>query len=334
MKIGVVGYGYWGPNLVRNFLGLEEISSVSIADVNQDRLKVANKRHSGCYLTTNYDELLNDTYIEAIAISTPVESHYYLAKKALEAGKHVLVEKPLASSVEQAKELLDIADRKRRILMVDHTFVYTGAVRKMKEIIDKGTIGNVIYYDSSRVNLGLFQKDVNVVWDLAPHDISIIDYLFDFNSVEVISTGLCYKNSNESLAYVTIYLDNGIVAHLNVSWLSPVKVRMVMIGGNDKMIVYNDVEPTEKVKIYDSGVEVIEDQEELYKIWWQYRVGDIYIPKIDSTEALNVELNHFIDCIKESKTPLTSGYNGYRVVAVLEAASRSLKTGSKINITL
>ena len=332
MKIGVVGYGYWGPNLVRNFLGIEGVSGVSIADLNPKRLKIASMRHSGCFLTTNYDDLLKDADIEAIAISTPVDSHYVLAKQALLAGKHVLVEKPLASSVSQARELWELALKKNRTLMVDHTFVYTGAVRKIKEIISGGTIGDPIYYDSARVNLGLFQHDVNVIWDLAPHDISIIDFLFDLNEAEVSALGSCYKSMNEAISYVTIYLDNGLIAHLNVSWLSPVKVRTVMIGGTDKMIVYNDVEPTEKVKIYDRGVDLIDDQEELYKIWWQYRVGDIYVPKIDHTEALYFELKHFIDCISNNKLPLTNGECGSRVVAILEAASQSLQSGNKVRV--
>jgi len=327
LKAAVIGYGYWGPNLARNFSNNPDIQLKWIVDLSTDRLKKASLLYPSVNLTPNFSDVLSNKQIEIIAIATPVTTHFNLAKSALEAGKHVWVEKPVTASVREAEELIEIAEKKQRILLVDHTFVYTGAVRKIKELIDKGEIGEPIYYDSTRVNLGLFQPDVNVVWDLAIHDLSIIDFLFSGIEVEkVISSGMKYMDhSKEAIASINLYLKDNKYAHINVSWLSPVKIRLTLIGGTNKMIVYDDTEPSEKIKVYDRGIEVIRSSEDLYKIWVQYRTGDMWAPKLDPEEALAVEVRHFIDCIKNNKKPITDGVAGLRVVKVLKMIDRSLK---------
>jgi len=326
-KVGVIGFGYWGPNLARNFNNYPDTQLKWIVDFSKDRLKKASLLYPSVNLSTNFTDVLNDKKTEIVAIATPVSMHFEMVKLALEAGKHIWVEKPLTTSVKEAKELIEIAEKRNRILLVDHTFVYTGAVRKIKELIDKGEIGELVYYDSTRVNLGLFQSDVNVVWDLAVHDISIIDFLFNGIKVKkAISAGMKYANHlREAMASINLYLEGNKNAHISVSWLSPVKIRLTLIGGTKKMIVYDDTQPSEKVKVYDKGVEVIQSSEDLYKIWVQYRTGDMWAPKLDTEEALAVEVNHFVNCIKNDKKPITDGLAGLRVVKILEMIDRGLQ---------
>ena len=326
IRVGVIGYGYWGPNLVRNFSECPATQVVAIADLNEQRLATAGRAHPGVKLTTDYKDLLRNAKVDAVAISTPVTSHYPLAMEAMQAGKHVLVEKPMAASSDQALRMIDEAERRRVVLMVDHTFVYTGAVRKIRELIERGSLGETYYYDSTRVNLGLFQHDVDVIWDLAVHDLSIMEYIFRETPVAISATGIGHvKGAAENIAYVTAFYDSPLIAHLNVNWLSPVKVRRTLIGGSRQMIVYDDMESSEKVKIYDKGITVTNGPESLYKLRVGYRSGDMYCPQLEVTEALKVEAQHFADCVERSTTPLTDGLAGLRVVSVLEAATQSMK---------
>jgi predicted dehydrogenase len=326
INIGLIGFGYWGPNLARNFNFNPDLELVAICDFSSDRLKAAKQHYPQVNLYKDLDDFFKDTALDAIAISTPVGTHFKLAKKAISTGRDVWLEKPMTETVAQAEELIELAEQKNKVLLVDHTFVYTGAVRKIKEVIDKGELGDLIYYDSTRVNLGLFQQDINVVWDLAPHDISIMDYLMPFKKVEVSATGShYYGNGIVPKSLLTVYMENNTIAHINVSWVSPVKIRQTLIGGSSKMILYDDVEPSEKVKIYDKGVVLGETMEELYHLKVQYRVGDMYAPKIDDREALALEASHFVECLMTGKKPLTDGKAGLEVVKVLVAAEESLK---------
>lgn len=326
VRIGVIGYGYWGPNLVRNFVECPETEVLAVADLNPERLHLIGRRYPAVQTTTDYTELLRNPHIDAIAISTPVTSHFPLAMEALKAGKHVLVEKPMTVNSEQALTLIDEAERRKLVLMVDHTFVYTGAVRKIRDLIDQGSLGQLYYYDSTRVNLGLFQHDVDVIWDLAVHDLSIMEYILPESPVAVSATGIGHvAGAAENIAYVTAFYESSLIAHLNVNWLSPVKVRRTLIGGSRKMVVYDDTESSEKVKLYDKGITVKNGPESVYKLMVGYRSGDMYCPQLDVTEGLRVEAQHFADCIENGKTPLTDGYAGLRVVSVLEAATESMK---------
>jgi predicted dehydrogenase len=325
MKIGLIGYGYWGPNLARNFNANPDLELASICDFSQDRLKAASALYKETKLVTDPEELYKDNSLDAIAVATPVSTHFELAKRALESGKDVWLEKPMTDKVEQAEALIELAEKNRKILHVDHTFVYTGAVRKIKELVDKGELGNLIYYDSTRVNLGLFQQDVNVVWDLAPHDISIMDYLMPFKKLAVSATGSkFYGNGIVPKALVTVYMENNIVGHINVSWVSPVKIRQTLIGGTSKMILYDDNQPSEKIKVYDKGVSLYETKEELYHLKVQYRVGDMWCPKISDHEALGFETKHFVESLKNRTRPLTDGEAGLEVVKILVASQESL----------
>jgi len=326
VRVGVIGYGYWGPNLVRNFVETPDMQLIAVADLRQDRLDLVQRRYPGVEVTKDCREIINHPHIDAIAISTPVSTHFPLAMEALRAGKHVLVEKPMTSSSEEAMRLIDEAERRNLVLMVDHTFVYTGAVRKIRELIDKGSIGDLYYYDSTRVNLGLFQQDVDVIWDLAVHDLSIMEYILPESPVEVSATGIGHVNgAAENIAYVTAYYEGSLIAHLNVNWLSPLKIRRTLIGGSKQMIVYDDIETSEKIRVYDKGVVVKNGPESLYKLLVSYRSGDMYAPQIEITEALRVESQHFADCILNGKTPITDGLSGLRVVSILEAATRSMR---------
>src|SRR6476646_4034150 len=330
VRIGVIGYGYWGPNLVRNFAEVPDTQVLAVADMNSARLQVASRRYPGVQAVVDYRDLLKNPDIDAVAISTPVSTHFPLAMEALQAGKHVLVEKPMTADTEQAQRLIDEAARRKLVLMVDHTFVYTGAVRKIRELINEGTLGDVYYYDSTRVNLGLFQHDVNVIWDLAVHDLSIMDYILPEVPVEVSATGIGHvAGAGEDAAYVSLFYSGSIIAHVNVNWLSPVKIRRTLIGGSKSMIVYDDIENSEKVKIYDKGVIVKNGPESLYKLLVSYRSGDMSAPKLDTTEALHLEAQHFAQCIQNGTTPITDGHAGLRVVSVLEAATRSIKQRGK-----
>jgi predicted dehydrogenase len=326
VSIGVIGYGYWGPNLVRNFSEAPGTKVVAVADMTAERLQLAMRRYPGIEAVTDYRDLLRNPKVDAVAISTPVSTHYPLAMEALQAGKHVLVEKPMTADSEQALRLIDEAARRKLVLMVDHTFVYTGAVRKMRELISNGSLGDIYYYDSTRVNLGLFQHDVNVIWDLAVHDLSIMDYILPEVPVEVSATGIGHvSGAAEDTAYVSVFYSGSIIGHLNVNWLSPVKIRRTLIGGTRSMIVYDDIENSEKVKVYDKGVIVKNGPESRYNLLVSYRSGDMSAPKLDVTEALNIEAQHFADCIRNGTTPITDGHAGLRVVSILEAATRSIR---------
>jgi predicted dehydrogenase len=335
MKIGLIGYGYWGPNLARNFNQNPDLDLSYICDFSADRLKAAAPLFKQTKLVSDPGLLFGDKDLDAIAVATPVSTHFDLAKRALEAGKDVWLEKPMTEKVEQAEELIELAEKNRRVLHVDHTFVYTGAVRKIKELIDKGELGELIYYDSTRVNLGLFQQDVDVIWDLAPHDISIMDYLMPFKKVAVSATGSkYYGNGIVPKALLTIYMENNIVGHINVSWVSPVKIRQTLIGGTAKMVLYDDNQPSEKIKVYDKGVQLVETKEELYHLKVQYRVGDMWAPKISDHEALGMQTKHFVECLKTRQTPLTDGRAGLEVVKILVASQKSLKgRGMPVELT-
>ena len=325
IKVGVIGYGYWGPNMVRNFAEAPGSQVGMVSDLRQDRLAMAKNRHPAVETTTNAQDVLKDPSIDAVVIATPVSSHFELAMGALKAGKHVLVEKPLTATVEQAKRLIDEAAVCQRVLMVDHTFTYTGAVRKMSEMVHSGELGKLYYYDSVRVNLGLFQTDVSVLWDLAVHDLSIMDYLFPFQAKAVSATGISHVNGKpEDIAYLTLFYDNQFFAHVHVNWLAPVKVRRTLIGGDKKMIVYDDLEPSEKIKVYDKGITVNDGVEGTYQVLVGYRTGDMWAPKVEGAEALRVEAVHFLHCIEQNETPQTDGHAGLRVVKILEAATKSM----------
>jgi len=334
IHIGLIGYGYWGPNLARNFQNNHDMKLKAICDFSPDRLKAAGNLYPGAELFNNTEELINAKDLDAIAIATPVSTHFELAKKVLMSGKHLWLEKPMTETSDQARRLIDLAENKTKTLLVDHTFIYTGAVRKIKEIIERGELGEMIYYDSTRVNLGLFQQDVDVIWDLAPHDISIMDYLMPFKKLTISATGSYYYGSKiVPKALLTVYMENNIIAHINVSWVSPVKIRQTLIGGSNKMILYDDNQPSEKIKIYDKGVEMYSTKEDLYHMKVQYRVGDMYSPKVEDLEALTVETKHFVECIDKGTQPITGGIAGLEVVKILEASKKSLE-GNGIPIDL
>ncbi len=323
IRIGVIGYGYWGPNIVRNLRGLDGCQVSAVCDQSPAALKRVKQAHPDLVVTTQSSELFASPEIDAIAVVTPVSSHFKLAKDALENGKHVFVEKPFTATTRQAEELIELAERKNLKIMVDHTFLFTGAVRKIRELIDDGVLGSLYYYDSTRVNLGLFQHDVSVVWDLAPHDLSIMSFLIPEEPEAVIATGQAHLNGHVDVAFLTIYFPGNTIAHINVNWLSPVKVRTTLIGGEKKMLVWNDLEADEKLKIYDKGVQMGNGQG-LYELMVSYRSGDMWAPRVEQAEALRVELGYFIDCVVKDQTPINDGVAGLRVVKLLEAADRSL----------
>jgi predicted dehydrogenase len=323
VKFGVVGYGYWGPNVVRNLDRLDEAEIVAVCDKSPAARRKIAKAYPGVVVTENSAELMASPEIDAIAVVTPVWTHYELAKAALQNGKHIFVEKPFTSSAAQARELIDLAAKKNLKIMVDHTFLFTGAVQKIKQLLHDGALGKLYYYDSTRVNLGLFQHDVNVVWDLAPHDLSIIDHLIQHTPEAIVATGQTHLNGHEDVAFITLYFPDKIIAHINVNWLSPVKVRTTLIGGEKKMLVWNDLEADEKIKIYDKGVKVT-SREGLYDLLVHYRSGDMWAPQIEQVEALHRELAYFVDCIVKDQTPVNDGEAGLRVVKMLEAANESI----------
>ncbi|HAW50391.1 TPA: oxidoreductase [bacterium] len=330
IKIGIIGYGYWGPNVTRNFNSLKTAKILMICDMNPDARKRAEMACPDIKIVSDYNEVINSPDIDAVAVVTPVFTHYEIAKEALLSGKHIFVEKPFTSKVSEAEELINLADKKNLKIMVDHTFLFTSAVRKIKECIDNDVLGRIYYYDSTRVNLGLFQHDINVIWDLAPHDLAILDYLFQEKPAALIATGAEHFGRNlEDVAYITLYFESNMIAHFNVNWLTPVKVRMTLIGGDKKMLVWNDLEVDEKIKIYDKGVEIT-TKEGVYSLLTKYRSGDCWIPKIDQIEALSSETEYFIDCILNNKTPINDGYAGLRVVKILEATNESLKNKSRL----
>jgi len=329
VRVGVIGYGYWGPNIVRNLSGLENCQLAAVCDKSPAALKRVTRAYPGVLATTELTDVLSSPDIDAVAVVTPVWTHFELAKAALNHGKHVFVEKPFTSNSQQAEELIELAARKNLKIMVDHTFLFSGSVRKVKELVDKGALGPLYYFDSTRVNLGLFQHDVSVVWDLAPHDLSIMDYIIRQQPEAVVATGGKHLNGLADMAFITVYFPGNLIAHINVNWLSPVKVRTTLIGGKDKMLVWNDLEPDEKIKVYDKGVDIASG-EGVYDLLVSYRSGDVWAPKVDQTEALKMELGYFIDCILKSQTPSNDGAAGLRVVRLLEAAEQSLKERGRI----
>jgi predicted dehydrogenase len=325
INIGVIGYGYWGPNIVRNFFATPDCIIKMVADGRDERLNLLARTFPSITGVKDGADVINNKDIDAIVIATPVYTHFELAKRALLQGKHVLIEKPMTSSVEEADELINIATRKNLTLMADHTFLYTGAVEKMKEIIQTEVIGTPLYFDSSRINLGLFQPDINVLWDLAPHDISILTYLITEVPESINATGISHtRNKIENIAYLTVNYNSNFIAHFNCSWSSPVKVRQTLIGGDKKMILYNDLEPSEKVRVYDTGYNH-KTEEDKTRIMVDYRTGDVYIPKLSSREALAGVAADFIQSIIQKKLPLSNALLGRSVVRILEASQESIK---------
>lgn len=324
IQMGVIGYGYWGPNIVRNLHGLDTVQVAAVCDQSPTAQGRAQRAYPNMQVTANAAEILRSPVIDAVAIVTPVWTHFDLAKAALENGKHVFVEKPFTASARQAEELIELAQKRNLKVMVDHTFLFTGAVKRIRQLIDQGELGDLYYYDSTRVNLGLFQHDIDVIWDLAPHDLSIMDYLIRAEPELVVATGGTHLNGHADVAFITVYFPGNVIAHINVNWLSPVKVRTTLIGGEKKMLVWNDLEADEKVKVYDKGVQMT-SREGVYELLISYRSGDMWAPKVEQTEALKVELGYFLDCIDSNQTPMNDGVAGLRVVKMLEAAGESLK---------
>ena len=327
MKIGVIGYGYWGPNLVRNFSEVPDAQVVAVSDLDEQRLRLVKARYPAIAITTDHETLLSNRDIDAIIIATPVASHYAIALQALSSKKHVFIEKPFTQTAAQGERLIEEADKHNLTLHVDHTFVYTGAVRKIRALVSDGEVGELYYYDSVRVSLGLFRPDVNVIWDLAVHDLSIMDYVFPLSPIAVSATGVSHvPGEPANIAYLTLFFENSAIAHLHVNWLAPVKVRRTLIGGNRKMIIYDDLEPSEKVKVYDKGITVNGSKESMYDVMIGYRTGDVWAPKLEVTEALLAEAGYFIRCITHGERSITDGRAGLRVVRILEAATQSMNT--------
>ena len=325
MKVAVIGTGYWGPNLIRNFLAADHVDAVVACDRDAERLAEMGKMFHGIETAEDHAEVIARQDIDIVVIATPVSTHHEIAKTALLAGKHCFIEKPMTASVAEAEELIALAERNHLKLFVDHTFIYTGAVRKMKEIITSGRLGEIYYFDSVRINLGLFQHDVNVIWDLAPHDLSIMDYLLEQRPVAVSAVGSCHVgNDLEDIAYLTLEFASNMIAHFHVNWLAPMKIRKTLIGGTKSMIVYDDTDASEKVKIYDKGIDVT-TPEGVYDTLVQYRTGDMLSPKLDQEEALSVGTRHFLECILNDAKPLTDGEAGLNVVRILEASAISIK---------
>lgn len=329
INIAVIGYGYWGPNLVRNIQEMKDACVVSCCDTNPQRLALAKSKHPSIEITTDYEEVLKNPSIHAVVIATPVATHYKLARKAFESGKHVLLEKPATNSAAEAEKLIETAEKYKRTYMVDHTFIYTGAVRKIKEIMGQGDLGELYYFDSVRINLGLIQHDVNVLWDLAPHDIAILEHLVKEKPVSVCANGACHVGTGfEDVAHLTVYFDSGLIAHFHNNWLSPVKVRTMLIGGKKKTIVYDDMESSEKVKIYDRGIDV-STPEGVHDARISYRLGDMWAPRLDTSEALRLMVAEYVECIQTGRCSLTDGISGLNVVKILEASEKSIKGRGK-----
>ena len=329
LNIGVIGYGYWGPNIVRNFFATSGCTVKMVADGRPERLSLLARVFPAIQGVKDAEDVISSTDIEAVVIATPVFTHFALAKRALMAGKHVLIEKPMTSSVEEADELINLAEQKGLTLMADHTFLYTGAVQKMKEIIQTEVIGTPLYFDSSRINLGLFQPDINVLWDLAPHDISILTYLITEKPESINATGISHtRNKIENIAYLTVNYNSNFIAHFACSWSSPVKVRQTLIGGDKKMILYNDLEPSEKVRVYDTGYNH-KTEEDRTRIMVDYRTGDVHIPKLSTQEALAGVADDFVQSVIQKKSPLSNALLGRSVVRILEASQESIKYKGK-----
>lgn len=333
IRVGVIGYGYWGPNIVRNFTNNDRSKVISVCDLDENALNNVKKSYPHIIVTKEVKDIVSSADIDVVAIITPVSTHFDLAKQALQNGKHIFIEKPFTATVAQAEELIELAEKKNLKIMVDHTFLFTGAVKKIKSLIDEGELGNLYYYDSMRINLGLLQSDINVIWDLAPHDLSIMDYIVKEKPAAVAATGKAHVHGMENVAYITVYFNNNMIAHFNVNWLSPVKVRFTLIGGEKKMLVWDDVVPDEKIKLYDKGVEV-KNVEGRRNLLVSYRSGDIWIPKVEQIEALNAEIEEFANYILENKTPINDGYAGLRIVKMLEACNKSIRNkGEMVKLT-
>ena len=329
INVGIIGYGYWGPNDARNFNTCEVVGLIAICDLNEKRLNHAQSHYPFIKRYSDPKDMISSKDIDVVAVVTPVFTHYELAKFALENGKHIFVEKPLTSNVAQGEDLINLAEKKGLIIMVDHTFLFTGAVRKMREIIDSGELGTLYFYDSVRVNLGLFQHDINVIWDLAPHDFSIMNYLIDYEPIALSAWGTeHFGRGLEDVAYVAVHFDNGFIAHFHCNWLSPVKIRKTLISGSKKMLIWDDLSSDEKVKIYDKGVK-IDNTEGIHKLLVNYRSGDVHVPHIDNAEALKLEIDYFVECIKKKQKPFNDGEAGLKVVKMLEAADKSLRDDCK-----
>ncbi len=329
LGVGVIGCGYWGPNLIRNFSHHPNSAVVACADLRESRLAEMQRLYKVAETYTDASALIRNPSVDAVVIATPTRTHFPLALEALLAGKHTLVMKPLCERTDQARRLIEEAEQRNLVLAVDHTFVYTGAVRKIKELVTRAELGDVYYFDSVRINLGLFQEDANVLWDLAPHDISIMDYVLEEEPVEVSAVGACHVGTAvENIAYVTVRYERNVLGHVHVNWLAPAKVRRTIIGGSRRMLIYDDTEPSEKIRVYDKGVEVTINNgngpQKIYEALVQYRSGDMYAPKLEQKEALAVEVDHFLDCVASGTRPISDGWAGLRVVSILETAQRSM----------
>ena len=325
IKCAIIGYGYWGPNLVRNFAATPNTLVHTVADLRPERLALVSKAYPSIQVTSDIDSLWSNPEIDAVIIATPVFTHFELARKALKAGKHVLLEKPMTDTVVHAEELIALSKEHGKVLMVDHTFLYTSAVHKMKSLIDSGELGAVKYFDSTRINLGLIQQDVNVLWDLAPHDISILDYLIAESPTSVQATGISHiHNGIENIAYLTVKYAHDFIAHFHCSWSSPVKIRTMLLGGDKKMVVFNDMEPTEKIRIYDTAHTVSSDEEK-QRVLVDYRIGDVFMPKLEMKEALGGMARDFINAITTGSKPIASYESGINTIRILEAAQISIK---------
>jgi predicted dehydrogenase len=325
IRVGVIGFGYWGPNLVRNFTAQPDAAVGIVCDLSEQRRAVVTRQYPHIQATDRAEDVIADPSIDAVVIATPAEQHFELGMAALRAGKHVLIEKPIASTSDEASRLIDEASKRRLTLMVDHTFVYTGAVQKMRELVASGELGQIYYYDSVRINLGLFQPDVNVLWDLAVHDLSIMDFVLQRAPTAVSATGLAHvAGKPENIAYLTMFFDEPLIAHVHVNWLAPVKVRRTLLGGSNRMIVFDDLETNEKIKVYDRGISVNPSPENIHEMLVGYRTGDMWAPKLGLTEALHVAAAHFVECIAGARRPMTDGEAGLRVVRLLEAATASM----------
>jgi predicted dehydrogenase len=324
----VIGYGYWGPNLVRNFAEIPDARLAGVADFSAERVALAARRYPGVRVTGDARELVRDPSIDAVVIATPVATHFALALDALVNGKHVMVEKPIAASSAEAQTLIDEAGRRGLVLMAGHTFVFNPAVRKIRELVTAGELGDLYYYDSVRINLGLFQHDVNVLWDLAVHDLAIMDYVLDDRPIAVSAAGLAHvPGGTENIAYLTMFFESSksLIGHVHVNWLAPVKVRRTLLGGSRRMVVYDDLEASEKVKVYDKGISLTSNPENLYAMRVGYRTGEMWAPNLPVTEPLQAEARHFVSSVANATRPITDGEAGLRVVQLLEAASQSMR---------
>lgn len=332
--IGVVGCGYWGPNLVRNFGGTEGASVVAVADAQEDRAIKLAAQFGVKKTVSSAAALIEDPDVDLVVVATPSRTHHAIARAAIEAGKHVLVMKPMTTSVEDAEDLVDLATRNGVLLAVDHTFVYTAAVRKIREMVESQALGDVYYIDSVRINLGVFQSDVNVIWDLAPHDISIIDYIMGGEiPTEVSAIGAAHAGSvRENIAYLTLRYGPNVMAHVHVNWLAPAKIRRTIVGGSKQMVVYDDMQPSEKLQVYDKGVTIApwDDPEMVYSQLVSYRSGDMWAPRLESREALAVEAEEVVSAILTGSSLVGDAEAGLRTVRVLAAAEESVQRGSQL----